>query len=106
MAAKGSMAAGSIGYFARSAVAPAPPLLFNCGALLRAIFSPVRQAVRFKVNPLIMLALIAKLGVVFGAKPKISPVIRQKQGSFRSVSRSGALGVTLSAAHRTAVGTG
>jgi hypothetical protein len=44
----------------------------------RAIFSPVRQAGRFTVKLLIMLVFLAILRVVFGAKTKISAVIRQK----------------------------
>lgn len=56
------------------------PLLSDCGALLRAIFSPVRQAECSKVDPLIMLAFMEKLQVVFGAKTKISAVIRHKHG--------------------------
>jgi hypothetical protein len=51
----------STGCFTRSGIAPVAPLLSHCSALLRAIFSPVRQAGRFRVNPLIMLALMAKL---------------------------------------------
>ena len=92
--ARGSDASGFEGVF-RS---PAPPLLSDCGPLLGAIFSPVGQAVRLKVNPLIMLPLIAKLPIVFGPKTKISAVIRQKQGSVRSVGRSCAFGMALPAA--------
>jgi hypothetical protein len=60
-------------------ISPVPPLLSDCGALLGAIFSPVRQVGRCTVNPLIILALMARLRVVFGAKTKISAVNRQKQ---------------------------
>jgi hypothetical protein len=70
------MAAGSTGCFARFAIAPVAPLLSYCGALLRAIFSPVWQAGRFKVNLLKLLAFMAKLRVVFGLNTKISAVIR------------------------------